>query len=59
MTANTKTNIISASLGSEFVDGIRVSVSAFDFSAIDISNCVIFPGFCDVHVHFRETGFSF
>ncbi len=59
MTANTKTNIISASLGSEFVDGIRVSVSAFDFSAIDISNCVIFPGFCDVHVHFREPGFSY
>ena len=59
MTANTKTNIIAASLGSEFVDGIRVSVSAFDFSAIDISNCVIFPGFCDVHVHFREPGFSY
>ncbi|MBQ2942131.1 MAG: dihydroorotase [Clostridia bacterium] len=26
----------------------------------DISpSCVVFPGFCDVHVHFREPGFSY
>ena len=24
-----------------------------------IENCVIFPGFCDVHVHLREPGFSY
>lgn len=24
-----------------------------------ISDCVIFPGFCDVHVHLREPGFSY
>ena len=33
-----------------------------DFSSldgIDFENCVIFPGFCDVHVHFREPGFSY
>ena len=23
------------------------------------SGCVLFPGFCDVHVHFREPGFSY
>ncbi|MBQ1411135.1 MAG: dihydroorotase [Oscillospiraceae bacterium] len=23
------------------------------------SGCVVFPGFCDVHVHFREPGFSY
>ena len=23
------------------------------------NNCFIFPGFCDVHVHFREPGFSY
>ena len=22
-------------------------------------HCAIFPGFCDVHVHFREPGFSY
>jgi len=25
----------------------------------DFSDCVIFPGFVDVHVHFREPGFSY
>ncbi len=24
----------------------------------DLSGCVVFPGFCDVHVHLREPGFS-
>ena len=28
-----------------------------DFSIYE--NCYIFPGFCDVHVHFREPGFSY
>ena len=28
-------------------------------SAPSISNTVIIPGFCDVHVHFREPGFSY
>ncbi len=31
---------------------------AFDFSRI-IDNTVIIPGFCDVHVHLREPGFSY
>ena len=58
MTANTtKANVISASLGIDFVNGIRASISGL--SAIDFSRCVIFPGFCDVHVHFREPGFSY
>lgn len=26
---------------------------------IDIENCVILPGLCDVHVHFREPGFFY
>ena len=57
MTSNIKANIISASLGIDFADSIRASVS--DLSAVDFSRCVIFPGFCDVHVHFREPGFSY
>ncbi len=28
-------------------------------SAFDSSEYVVFPGFCDVHVHFREPGFSY
>ena len=31
-------------------DGIR---------ALNIPNYTVFPGFCDVHVHFREPGFSY
>ncbi len=32
---------------------------AFPFDAQIIENTVISPGFCDVHVHFREPGFSY
>ena len=38
------------------------SPAAFSFDQIktlDSSDHVIFPGFCDVHVHFREPGFSY
>ena len=30
-----------------------------DISRFDRPNYLIFPGFCDVHVHFREPGFSY
>lgn len=34
--------------------------SSFDQSLFSsASDCCIFPGFCDVHVHFREPGFSY
>ena len=43
--------------------GIRVSImdrlSADDLSVFDSPEYVVFPGFCDVHVHFREPGFSY
>ena len=41
------------------------ALCAFDFAADSIGcarifeNTVILPGFCDVHVHFREPGFSY
>ena len=59
MNTNKKIKVISASLGSGFVDGIGISISKSDFSTIDFSNCVVLPGFCDVHVHFREPGFFY
>ncbi len=35
-------------------------VSLFgDFNSLFDSKYVVFPGFCDVHVHFREPGFSY
>ncbi len=45
------------------IDGVISSVETNDmanypnFSVYE--NCYIFPGFCDVHVHFREPGFSY
>ena len=30
-----------------------------DFSRFDRGDIVVLPGFCDVHVHFREPGFSY
>ena len=36
------------------------SVPAFDASHLPpIGSFTVFPGFCDVHVHFREPGFSY
>ncbi len=33
--------------------------SAFSFDFLPFGEYVILPGFCDVHVHFREPGFSY
>jgi len=59
MTAKTKANVISASLDTAFVDGISASISTPELSVFDSDRYVVFPGFCDVHVHFREPGFSY
>ena len=43
-------------------DGATLSVFSgeeFPANATIISSTVILPGFCDVHVHFREPGFSY
>ena len=43
--------------------GVRVSImdrlSSVDLCAFNSPEYVIIPGFCDVHVHFREPGFSY
>ena len=59
MTAFTKAKVITASLGNAFCDGIGASVSSSGLSVFDSPEYVVFPGFCDVHVHFREPGFSY
>ena len=42
--------------------GVRVSImdrlSSVDLCAFNSPEYVVIPGFCDVHVHFREPGFS-
>ncbi len=45
-----------------FCDGVAVSSFApllNELSFDDVSEYAVFPGFCDVHVHFREPGFSY
>ena len=59
MTDMTKAKVYAASLGSVFSDGVCSSLSVPGLSGFDSSEYVIFPGFCDVHVHFREPGFSY
>ena len=44
-------------------NSVRVSIldrlSSVDLSTFNSSEFTILPGFCDVHVHFREPGFSY
>ena len=39
------------------LEGVRAALSASAFSPE--ADYTVFPGFCDVHVHFREPGFSY
>ncbi|MGM9550183.1 MAG: dihydroorotase [Faecousia sp.] len=59
MTDLTKAKVITASLGSVFSESVSASLSAPLLSCFNSPEFVIFPGFCDVHVHFREPGFSY
>ena len=56
--AQTKLKIVQTACDPTF--GIRVS-NFLETQGTRVSNCeyAVFPGFCDVHVHFREPGFSY
>ncbi len=43
-------------IGTSFSDCFSMAQSLL---SADLSKYAIFPGFCDVHVHFREPGFSY
>ena len=51
--------VITASMDNAVADAIRASISTPELSIFDDSRYTVFPGFCDVHVHFREPGFSY
>jgi len=59
MAERIEATLIPASADRAFCDGIGASVSASQLSVFNSPEYVIFPGFCDVHVHFREPGFSY
>ena len=58
MTGFTKATVYDASRDRSFYDGIGASVSS-QLSVFDSPDFAVLPGFCDVHVHFREPGFSY
>ena len=56
MTQEMKTRMAS-SRGSVFANAVSAFISRFP--QFNSPAFVVFPGFCDVHVHFREPGFSY
>ena len=53
------TNILTASCAPNVRVSIADRLSSVDLCAFNSPEYVIIPGFCDVHVHFREPGFSY
>ena len=56
MSAEMKLQTVCCSGGDIVSSGTSVMDALFPFND---SNYAVFPGFCDVHVHFREPGFSY
>ena len=52
-------NLINPTGSPDFSARVSSSLLAPGLSAFNIPNLTVFPGFCDVHVHFREPGFSY
>ena len=50
---------VSSASSSVFDGAVFCGGTAVDLTQFDRGNVVVLPGFCDVHVHFREPGFSY
>ncbi|MBO7252486.1 MAG: dihydroorotase, partial [Oscillospiraceae bacterium] len=59
MTELTKAKVFDTAFGTAFVDAIGAAISSEALVAFNSPAYAVFPGFCDVHVHFREPGFSY
>ena len=53
-----KANVYETQLTQNFSASVEGILSS-DLAVFDSPKYAIFPGFCDVHVHFREPGFSY
>ena len=53
-----KAKVIETALAKDFSASVEDVLSS-DLAVFDSDKYAIFPGFCDVHVHFREPGFSY
>ncbi len=56
MSASVKLKTVGCSVDDIFPSG---SIVTAELSRFNSDEYVVFPGFCDVHVHFREPGFSY
>ena len=59
MTERIKAKVISPSLDASFTQGLVSFFCGGELSVFNSPRFAVFPGFCDVHVHFREPGFSY
>ena len=58
MTERLKCGVYSCNAPS-FSDTVASVLNNEAFSFLNSPEYSVFPGFCDVHVHFREPGFSY
>ena len=56
---NQNTSMLDALCGSSVRVSILDRLASVDLCTFDSPEYVVLPGFCDVHVHFREPGFSY
>ncbi len=54
-----KVNFVCGNLTPEFNSFVSEFLSSDNLSVFNSDEYTVFPGFCDVHVHFREPGFSY
>ncbi len=59
MAMQNQTNNALSAVSSNVRASIMDRLSSVDLCAFNSSEYAVFPGFCDVHVHFREPGFSY
>ncbi len=52
-------NLVNPTKDPSFSSRVVSILSHPEFSVFNNSKYTVFPGFCDVHVHFREPGFSY
>ncbi len=56
---NRNVNLVHIAPNSDLGIAVSSVLEAVDIRASHFSEYAVFPGFCDVHVHFREPGFSY
>ena len=59
MAKQLQATVIGAKSMPSFYETVAACFSIPQFSHLDNERYSVFPGFCDVHVHFREPGFSY